>query len=101
EANPFQYYIAIRQYGLGAINKVKNKHLLFRSYFWPQKYTQNPSLKIFALTACAHAFYLLSANIYQATFSVRKGFCLKLFLAESYPFAVLQNVAQRSEESPC
>src|SRR5699024_4835299 len=45
---------------------------LFRS-----KYMQNSSLKIFALAACASALFLLSANIYQATFSVRKGLFLK------------------------
>ena len=41
------------------------------------KVYQNSSLKIFAFTACEYAFFLLSANIYQATFSVRKDLCLK------------------------
>src|SRR5699024_11002102 len=36
-----------------------------------------PVFKIFAFTVCGYAFFLLSANIYQATFSVRKGLCLK------------------------
>src|SRR5699024_11264913 len=36
-----------------------------------------PVLKIFAFMDCGYAFFLLSANIYQATFSVRKGLCLK------------------------
>jgi len=36
-------------------------------------------LKIFAFTAYAHAFFLLSANIFQATLSVRKGLFSKSF----------------------
>src|SRR5699024_2422313 len=56
---------------------------LFRSYrglsfiLLTAKVYQNSSLKIFALADCGHAFFLLSANICQATFSVRKGLCLK------------------------
>src|SRR5699024_11393184 len=49
---------------------------LFRS-----KYMQNSSLKIFALAVCGYALFLLSANIYQATFSVRKGLCLKSLIS--------------------
>src|SRR5699024_2210631 len=37
------------------------------------KVYQNSSLKIFALVDCGYALFLLSANIYQAAFSVRKG----------------------------
>jgi len=45
-------------------------------------------LKIFALAACVYVLFLLSANIYQATFSVRKGLC---FLCEGL-FVTRDNV---------
>jgi len=38
-----------------------------------------PVFKIFAFTVCGYALFLLSANICQATFSVRKGLYLKSF----------------------
>jgi len=38
-----------------------------------------PVLKIFALAACGHAFFLLSANIYQATLFGQEGSVLKVF----------------------
>ena len=38
-----------------------------------------PVLKIFALTACGYVLFLLSANIFQATFSIREGSVLKVF----------------------
>src|SRR5690625_1154167 len=55
---------------------IKKKKITFIFIFFillTAKVYQNSSLKIFALAAYAHAFFLLSANIYQATFSVRKG----------------------------
>ncbi len=36
-------------------------------------------LKIFALTACGYALFLLSANICQATFSGQEKVVLKIF----------------------
>jgi len=41
------------------------------------KVYEKPVLKIFALADCGYALFLLSANICQTTFSVRKGLFLK------------------------
>src|SRR5699024_2364752 len=53
-------------------NKKENFYFILFILLTAKVY-QNSSLKIFALAACAYALFLLSANICQATFSVRRG----------------------------
>src|SRR5699024_3016172 len=82
-----QIYYVLQKYRLGKqVPALRNKKENFYYIFFillTAKVCQNSSLKIFASTDCGYAFFLLSANIYQATLSVRKGLfskSLKLIL---------------------
>src|SRR5690625_446877 len=76
-----QIYYVLQKYRLGkqapALRNKKDNFYFYFLHTFDRKSISKPVLKIFAFTDCGYAFFLLSANIYQATFSVRKGLFLK------------------------
>ena len=62
----YQKYCLVKQ--APALRNKKDNFYFILFLLLTAKVYAKPVLKIFALADCGHAFFLLSANIYQATF---------------------------------